>query len=154
MLFRSQKEFFMHEALLEAKKAYAINEVPIGAVIVKDGFIVGRGHNTRECEELAIAHAEINAIRAASSKLGTWRLTGCDIYVTIEPCPMCVGAIYQARINRIYFGAFDEKAGACGSIFNLFEFNGLNHYCQIESGILLDACREIMTSFFKMKRKR
>ena len=143
----------MNEALNEAKKALQFSEVPIGAVIVKEGRIVGRGHNSRESEELAFAHAEINAIRDASKTLGTWRLTDCDIYVTIEPCPMCTGAIYQARIRNIYFGAADEKAGACGTLFNLFEINGLNHYCHIHRGILEDESRQIIKDFFKLKRK-
>lgn len=146
-------EYFMNEALNEAKKALQFSEVPIGAVVVKEGRIVGRGHNSRESEELALAHAEINAIRDASKTLGTWRLTDCDIYVTIEPCPMCTGAIYQARIRNIYFGATDEKAGACGTLFNLFEVNGLNHYCNIHKGILEEESRQIIKDFFKRKRK-
>lgn len=146
-------EYFMNEALNEAKKALQFSEVPIGAIIVKEGRIVGRGHNTRESEELALAHAEINAIRDASKTLGTWRLTDCDIYVTIEPCPMCTGAIYQARIRNIFFGASDEKAGACGTLFNLFEVNGLNHYCQVHKGILEEESRQIIKDFFKRKRK-
>ncbi len=146
-------EYFMNEALNEAKKALQFSEVPIGAVVVKEGRIVGRGHNSRESEELALAHAEINAIRDASKTLGTWRLTDCDIYVTIEPCPMCTGAIYQARIRNIYFGATDEKAGACGTLFNLFEVNGLNHYCHIHKGILEEESRQIIKDFFKRKRK-
>ena len=146
-------EYFMNEALNEAKKALQFSEVPIGAVVVKEGRIIGRGHNSRETEELALAHAEINAIRDASKTLGTWRLTDCDIYVTIEPCPMCTGAIYQARIRNIYFGATDEKAGACGTLFNLFEVNGLNHYCHIHKGILEEESRQIIKDFFKRKRK-
>ena len=146
-------EYFMNEALNEAKKALQFSEVPIGAVVVKEGRIVGRGHNSRESEELALAHAEINAIRDASKTLGTWRLTDCDIYVTIEPCTMCTGAIYQARIRNIYFGATDEKAGACGTLFNLFEVNGLNHYCHIHKGILEEESRQIIKDFFKRKRK-
>lgn len=143
----------MNEALKEAQKALQFSEVPIGAVVVKEGRIIGRGHNTREAEELAFAHAEINAIREASKTLGTWRLTDCDIYVTIEPCPMCTGAIYQARIRNIYFGATDEKAGACGTLFNLFEVNGLNHYCTVHKGILEEESRQIIKDFFKKKRK-
>lgn len=145
-------ERFMLEAISEAKKAELFGEVPIGAVVVKNGIIVGRGHNSRESAELATGHAEINAINDASTKLGSWRLTDCSIYVTIEPCPMCTGAIYQARIDSIYFGASDKKAGACGSIFNLFDLPGLNHYCKIHSGVLESRCREIIESFFKKKR--
>lgn len=150
----SDDEQFMYEALKEAKKAETFGEVPIGAVIVKNGMIVGRGHNTRESTELAIGHAEINAIIDASMKLGSWRLTECTIYVTIEPCPMCAGAIYQSRIKSIYYGACDKKAGACGSIFNLFDNIGLNHYCAIHSGVLENQCREIIESFFKKKRRK
>lgn len=145
-------ERFMMEAISEALKAEAFGEVPIGAVIVKNGMIVGRGHNTRESAEVATGHAEINAIIDASVKLGSWRLTDCSIYVTIEPCPMCTGAIYQARIDSIYYGATDKKAGACGSIFNLFDHPGLNHYCKVQSGVLESRCREIIESFFKKRR--
>lgn len=147
-------EYFMQEALLEAQKALNFKEVPIGAVVVKDGIIIGRGHNTRESEELSTAHAEINAIRSASLNIGSWRLTGCEVYVTIEPCPMCAGAIFQARLKRIYYGAADYKAGACGSIFNLFEYDGLNHYCEIHPGILDGECQRLLRSFFKSKRNR
>lgn len=147
-------ERYMREAIEEAKKAENFGEVPIGAVIVKDGIIIGRGHNTRETSELAIGHAEVNAIVDASTKLGSWRLTDCAIYVTIEPCPMCTGAIYQARIDQIYFGASDSKAGACGSIFNLFDHEGLNHYCKVHPGVLESQCREIIGSFFKRKRRK
>lgn len=147
-------ERFMREAIKEAKKAEMFGEVPIGAIIVKNGVIIGRGHNTRETSELAIGHAEINAIIDASTKLGSWRLTDCAIYVTIEPCPMCTGAIYQARIDHIIFGAKDIKAGACGSIFNLFDHDGLNHYCKVHSGVMEGQCREIIESFFKRKRRK
>ena len=143
---------FMNEAIFEAKKALEFNEVPIGAIIVKNGIIIGRGHNSRESEELSIAHAEINAIKQASVTLGSWRLTDCDMYVTIEPCPMCTGAIYQSRIKRIFFGAKDLKAGACGSIFNLFDYNGLNHYTEVYSGLLEHECKELISNFFKNKR--
>lgn len=145
-------EFYMAEAIKEAKKGALFGEVPIGAVVVKNGLIVGRGHNSRELSESALGHAEINAILQASKTLGNWRLTDCAIYVTIEPCPMCVGAIYQSRIKSIFYGASDLKAGACGSVFNLFESKGLNHYCEINHGILELECRELMVSFFKSKR--
>lgn len=147
------KAYFMEQALLEAQKAYEIGEVPIGAVIVKNGQIIGRGHNTRESEECVLGHAEINAIRSASEWMGDWRLTGCDIYVTIEPCPMCCGALFQSRIRKIYFGAHDLKAGACGSKFNLFDIKGLNHYCEIESGLCEEESRQIIKSFFKDRRR-
>ena len=146
------KEDYMREALKEAEKAFELGEVPIGDVIVKEGHIIGRGHNTRELGENALAHAEINALNQAYERFGHWRLTGCDIYVTIEPCPMCIGAIYQSRIRSVYYGSEDLKNGACGSIFNLFEFEGLNHYCTIEGGILKKQCAEIMKHFFKLLR--
>ncbi len=153
-MLKTQKtpEYFMKEALIEAQKALEFNEVPIGAVIVKDGKIIGRGHNTRELEELATAHAEVNAIKAASLSIGSWRLTGCEIYVTIEPCPMCTGAIYQSRIRKIVYGAADIKAGACGTLFNLFEVDGLNHYCEVQSGILEKESQMIISDFFKSRR--
>lgn len=144
--------FFMKEAIKEAEKAAILGEVPIGAVIVKNGIIIGRGHNTRESEEVALGHAEINAIMDASAKLGSWRLTGCSIYVTIEPCPMCAGALYQARVNDIYYGASDPKAGACGSVFDLFSVEGLNHYCHVVPGILSDECKSLLQLFFRKRR--
>ena len=145
-------EYFMSEAIKEAKKGLLFGEVPIGAVVVKNGIIVGKGHNTRELSESALGHAEINAIVQASESLGNWRLTDCAIYVTIEPCPMCVGAIYQARIKSIFYGAPDKKAGACGSVLNLFEVKGLNHYCEVNHGILEYECQSLMIDFFKSKR--
>jgi tRNA(adenine34) deaminase len=145
-------ENYMREALIEAKKALNYNEVPIGAVVVYKGRVIGRGYNTRETDESAISHAEINAIEAASKYLGGWRLTDCDIYVTIEPCPMCCGAIYQSRIRSVYYGASDYKAGALGSIFNLFSFEGLNHYPTVYSGILEDDCRTLIQNFFRSRR--
>ena len=145
-------EKMMSAAIEEAKKAEIMGEVPIGAVIVKNGIIIGRGHNNRESSESSLGHAEINAIREACLKMGSWRLTGCDIYVTIEPCPMCAGAIYQSRIRTIFYGANDFKAGACGSLFNLFEQKGLNHYCNLVPGILKEEGSVIITEFFRKKR--
>ncbi len=147
-------EKYMYEAIKEGEKALIMNEVPIGAVIVKDGIIIAKGHNTREIQESVIGHAEINAIQEACRKLGTWRLTECDMYVTIEPCPMCAGAIFQSRLRAVYFGSNDEKAGLLGSKFNLFSIEGLNHYVQVYSGILDDQCKSLMTSFFKKKRNK
>ncbi|GAU75773.1 tRNA adenosine(34) deaminase TadA [Fusibacter sp. 3D3] len=143
---------FMKLALVEAEKAFDLGEVPIGAVIVKNGKVIGKGHNTRELSESAIAHAEINAIQDACQNMGHWRLTDCVLYVTIEPCPMCVGAIYQSRIKTVYFGSRDPKGGACGSVFNLFDFQGLNHYCQIVEGVLSRECSDVMKRFFKRLR--
>lgn len=150
----NEHEKFMLEAINEAEKALIMNEVPIGAIIVKDGVIIARGHNTREIQESVIGHAEINAIQQASRKLGTWRLTECDMYVTIEPCPMCSGAIFQSRLRAVYFGSKDEKAGLLGSKFNLFSIEGLNHYVQVNSGLLEERCRALMTNFFKKKRNK
>lgn len=150
----NEHEKFMLEAINEAEKALIMNEVPIGAIIVKDGVIIARGHNTREIQESVIGHAEINAIQQASRKLGTWRLTECDMYVTIEPCPMCSGAIFQSRLRAVYFGSKDEKAGLLGSKFNLFSIEGLNHYVQVNSGLLEERCKALMTNFFKKKRNK
>ena len=147
------KEYFMKEALKEAEKAYNINEVPIGAVIVRDGEIVGRGFNTRESDKDPTAHAEMKAIRAASGLLGGWRLHQCDMYVTVEPCPMCAGAIVQARIPKVVFGTRNSKAGCAGSVLDVLNEPKLNHQVEIEEGILQPQCSEIMKQFFKRFRK-
>lgn len=143
----------MKEALLEAKKAFDKGEVPVGAVIVKDEKIIARAHNLREEKKDPTAHAEILALKKAAKVLGGWRLLGCTIYVTIEPCPMCSGAIIQSRINRVCFGANDYKAGACGSKVNLLDIN-FNHEVEITSGILEEECAEMMRDFFKKLRTR
>lgn len=147
------EEEFMKEALKEAKKAYKKQEVPIGCVIVKDGKIIARAFNTREKDNLVTSHCEINAIKKASKKLNDWQLVECDLYVTLEPCPMCAGAIYQARIKQVYFGVFDKKQGALGSSFNLYDVKTLNHHPQVEGGILEEECSSIIKKFFKEKRK-
>lgn len=146
-------EEFMREALKEAKKAYEIGEVPVGAVVVKDGVIVGRGHNLRESEKNALCHAELIAIDEACKKLQGWRLWQCDIYVTLEPCPMCTGAIINSRIKQVVFGAYDKKAGSCASVVNLF---GLpyNHKPNVIEGVLENECAEILKQFFSELRKR
>ena len=143
---------FMKEALNLAKEAEKMGEVPVGAVIVKDGEIIGKGKNTRETENNPIGHAEINAILDASKKLGSWRLDGCEMYVTLEPCAMCMGALINSRIKKITFGAFDLKAGACGSVVNLNNF-AFNHHPELLGGIMEDECGEILTEFFKKLRK-
>lgn len=143
----------MKEALLEAKKAFDKGEVPVGAVIVKDEKIIARAHNLREEKKDPTAHAEILALKKAAKVLGGWRLLGCTIYVTIEPCPMCSGAIIQSRISRVCFGANDYKAGACGSKVNLLDIN-FNHEVEITSGILEEECAEMMRDFFKKLRTR
>lgn len=144
----------MIEALKEAQIAYSCGEVPIGAVIVKDGRVIGRGHNCTEQQRDPTAHAEMLAIRQAAKKLGGWRLLNCDIYVTAEPCAMCAGAIVWARINKLYIGTMDPKAGACGSVFNIPQEHRLNHYVEIESGLMQEECSSIMKDFFKNLRKK
>jgi tRNA(adenine34) deaminase len=143
---------WMETALQEAKKAYELDEVPIGAVIVKDGTIIGRGYNLRETRKDPTLHAEMIAIRQASEHLGGWRLTGCDLYVTIEPCPMCAGAILQARIQRLIYGARDPKAGCAGSLYNLLNDERFNHSTEIIEGVMVDECADLMKEFFKAKR--
>ena len=147
------KEYFMEQALKEAQKAYKKDEVPVGAIIVKDNKIIARGHNLKESKKNTIKHAEIIAIEKASKKLEAWRLEDCDIYVTMEPCPMCMGAIINSRIKNIYFGVKDKKAGACGSIVDLTEYK-FNHIPYYESGILEEKCKNILQEFFKELRKR
>lgn len=145
-------ELFMTEALKEAKKAEKKGETPVGAVIVRDGKIIARGHNLREKKKNALCHAEIVAINKACRRLSGWRLIGSTLYVTLEPCPMCAGAIVNSRIERVVFGAADKKAGSLGSVIN---FNNLpyNHKPEIKSGILEKECSEILTNFFKNLRR-
>lgn len=144
----------MKEALKQAKKAYRIGETPIGALIVRDGEIIARAYNKRETKKCVTYHAEILAIEKACKKLGGWRLPGCDLYVTMEPCPMCAGAIIQSRIENVYFGAYDYKYGCCGSKTNLFE-PGLFYYnVNYVGGILETESRELIQSFFKELRKK
>jgi tRNA(adenine34) deaminase len=147
-------EVFMQEALWEAEKALSIGEVPVGAVIEKDGIIIGRGHNMTETAKDPTAHAEMLAIREAAQKLGGWRLLGCQMYVTTEPCSMCAGAIVLARIQKVCFGTLDPKAGACGSLMNILQDERLNHNVQIETGIMQQQCEKIMKSFFQKLRKK
>lgn len=144
----------MKEALKEAELAYEAGEIPIGAVIEKDGHIIARGHNMTETWKDPTAHAEMIAIRKASEVLGGWRLPGCSIYVTVEPCCMCAGAMVWARIENIYIGTMDEKAGACGSVFNIPQTDKLNHRINIETGIMEEQCRSLMKNFFRELRNR
>jgi tRNA(adenine34) deaminase len=146
--------FFMMEALQEAQKAYALGEVPVGAVIESNGVIIGRGHNRTETDKDPISHAEIIAIREAAKALGGWRLSGCKLYVTTEPCSMCAGAIVLARIEKLFIGTMDPKAGACGSLANIPQDQRLNHYVEIETGILEEECKQIMKEFFRELRQR
>lgn len=147
-------EYFMQEALKEAEKALSLGEVPIGAVIEKDGEIVGRGHNLIEQSKDPTAHAEMLAIRDAAKTLGGWRLLGCRMYTTTEPCPMCAGAILLARIPQLFIGTMDQKKGAAGSLMNILQDQRLNHYVQIETGIMKERCEQIMKSFFQQLRKK
>ena len=146
-------EKFMKAALKEAQKAYDKLEVPVGCVIVKDGKIIARAHNLKETKTDTTKHAEILAIQKASKKLKSWRLLDCDMYVTLEPCSMCAGAVINSRIRKVYYGAHDEKTGAIGSVFNLLEDYTLNHKVEYESGILEQECEEILKDFFKKLRK-
>jgi tRNA(adenine34) deaminase len=149
---REDEERFMREALREARKAASLGEVPIGAVVVKDGAVVGRGHNLTVTRKDPTAHAETVAIRNAAKKLGGWRLSGCDLYVTAEPCPMCAGAIVLARLRTVFIGAMDPKAGACGSLMDIPEDPRLNHNSGVVTGVLEDECRALLKSFFRNLR--
>ena len=145
---------YMADALKQAKKAYEIDETPVGAVIVKDGKIISRAYNKRETKKNCLCHAEIMAINKACKKLGGWRLFDCDMYVTLEPCPMCAGAIISARIKNLYFGAYDEKSGCAGSVLNLFEENKFNHNVNVTGGVMVDECSGILKDFFKYLRDK
>ena len=144
---------FMRQAIKEAEKAEKIDEVPIGAVVVKDGKIIARAHNKKESKNQATRHAEIEAIEKATKKVGNWWLEDCDIYVTLEPCAMCAGALINSRLRNIYFGAYDKKGGCCGSLYNLPVDVRFNHRLGVEGGILERECAEILTNYFKKKRK-
>lgn len=144
--------FFMNKALDEAYEAYKLDEVPIGAVIVKDGKIIGRGYNRKEVSLDTTNHAEIMAIKEASKNLKNWRLTDCTMYVTVEPCPMCAGAIVNSRITELVIGTMDPKGGACGSLYNIVEDDRLNHRVEVRRGILEEECSNIMKDFFKKLR--
>lgn len=146
-------EKYMREAIRQAKKAAALNEVPIGCVIVREGKIIARGYNRRTTDRNVLAHAEIIAIRKACRKIGDWRLEGCTIYITLEPCPMCAGAIVQARIPKAVIGCMNPKAGCAGSVLNLLREPGFNHQVEFESGILGDECSRMLKDFFKSLRE-
>ncbi len=147
-------EKYMKEAIKQAKKAYALGEVPIGCVIVYQNKIIARGYNRRNTDKNTLAHAEITAINKASKKMKDWRLEGCTLYVTLEPCQMCAGAIVQARIDEVVMGSMNPKAGCCGSILNILEMPQFNHQVRVKSGILEDVCSDMLTSFFKELRIR
>ena len=148
----TSEEKYMKKALQQAEKAYKKEEVPIGAIIVQNGKIVASAYNLKEKKQDSTEHAEIRAIKKASKKLNTWRLKDCEMYITLEPCSMCAGAIIQARIKKIYIGTMDKKAGACGSVLNLLEYK-FNHQVEVETGILQEECEKILKQFFKELRK-
>ncbi len=148
------QEKYMREALKQAKKAYALGEVPIGCVIVHQGKIIGRGYNRRNTDKNTLAHAEITAIRKASKYIGDWRLEECAIYITLEPCQMCAGAIIQARIPEVVMGCMNPKAGCGGSVLNILEMPGFNHQASVTRGVLEEKCSEILKNFFSNLRER
>lgn len=147
-------EKYMLEAIKEARKAEDINEVPIGAVIVIDGRVIARAHNLRETNQSAIAHAELLAIEKACQEIGSWRLEGAQLYVTLEPCAMCSGAILLSRVERVVYGAKDPKGGCAGTFMNLLQDVRFNHQCDVVSGVLEEECGQLLTDFFRMIRKK
>lgn len=149
----NENEKYMREAIKQAKKAYAIGEVPIGCVIVYEGKIIGRGYNRRTIDKNPLAHAELIAIKKASKKMGDWRLEDCTLYVTLEPCQMCSGAIVQARMEKVVVGCMNPKAGCAGSILNLLQVEQFNHQVELEIGVLQEECSLMMKNFFKELRK-
>ena len=150
----SSDEKFLRAAIREAKKAYALGEVPIGCVLVADGKIIARGYNRRTTDHNTLSHAETNAIRKASKKTGDWRLEQCTLYVTLEPCQMCAGAIVQARIPKVVIGAMNPKAGCAGSLLNLLQFPAFNHQVEIETDVLQEECSALLTDFFAELRNK
>ena len=149
----TDQERFMKEAIRQAKKAEALEEVPIGCVIVYEGKIIARGYNRRNTDKNTLSHAELNAIRKASRKLGDWRLEGCTMYVTLEPCQMCSGAIVQSRMTRVVVGCMNPKAGCAGSILNLLDMPEFNHQVELTTGVMEEECSQMMKSFFKELRE-
>lgn len=147
-------DFYMGKAIEEAHKAQAIDEVPIGAVIVLNDKIIATGHNMRETSQVALAHAELTAIQAANDYIGSWRLEDCTLYVTLEPCPMCAGAIVQSRIKRVVYGASDPKAGCAGTLMNLLEEVRFNHQVDVTSGVRASTCAQLLKDFFKNMREQ
>ncbi len=145
---------FMKEALIEAHKAFALDESPIGAIVVYEGQVIGRGHNRRNTDKNALAHAEVIAIDEACQYIQDWRLEECTIYITLEPCPMCSGAIVQARIPRVVFGAHSPKAGFGGSVLNILQMEELNHRCEVVEGVCEEEARELLKTYFKQMREK
>lgn len=152
MTGNENQEQYMKEAIKEAIKAYKKEEVPVGAIIVKDGEIIARAHNLKETNKDTVCHAEILAIQKASKKIDAWRLENCELYVTLEPCTMCAGAIINSRIKRVIIGTSDPKTGACGSVLNLFEDYKFNHKPEFEIGIMQKECEKLLKDFFKNLR--
>ena len=150
----TREEKYMKLALAQAKKAYDLNEVPIGCIIVYKDEVIARGYNRRVTDKNTLSHAELNAIKKASKKLGDWRLEDCEIYVTLEPCQMCAGAIVQSRIRKVYIGCMNPKAGCAGSILNLLQVKEFNHQVETEIGVLGDKCSELFKQFFKELRAK
>ena len=150
----TEQEKYMRAAIRQAKKAYGLGEVPIGCVIVYEGKIIGRGYNRRNTDKNTLAHAEITAINKASKKVGDWRLDGCTLYVTLEPCQMCAGAIVQARIDEVVMGSMNPKAGCGCSVLNLLEIPDFNHHVSVTRGVLEEECSLLLTQFFKELRVR
>lgn len=151
--YQQRDAHWMHQALLEAKKAAALGEIPVGAVIVRDEQVIARAHNRRELDQDAMAHAEVLCIQQACRVLNNWRLSGCTLYVTLEPCPMCSGAIINSRLDRVVYGAKDDKAGCAGSVADLFVMP-FNHTPVIRSGILEEECAAVLSDFFETLRKK
>ena len=151
---QKKDEKYMREAIRQAKKAYALGEVPIGCVIVYQDKIIGRGYNRRTVDKNTLAHAEMVAIRKASKKMNDWRLEGCTMYVTLEPCQMCSGAIVQSRMTRVVVGCMNPKAGCAGSILNLLQMDAFNHQAELTTGVLGEECSQMMKAFFKELRKK
>lgn len=147
-------EWYMAQALKEAEKARRKGETPVGAVVVRDGAVIARGHNEKELKNDSTLHAEMTAIKRASKKLGSWRLTDCDLYVTLEPCTMCAGAILQARLRNLYIGTSDLKAGAAGSVIDVFRVEAFNHRVDVVWGVLEEKCSGILKSFFRDLREQ
>ena len=150
----TDQERFMKEAIRQAKKARALEEVPIGCVIVYEGKIIARGYNRRNTDKNTLSHAELNAIRKASRKLGDWRLEGCTMYVTLEPCQMCSGAIVQSRMTRVVVGCMNPKAGCAGSILNLLDMPEFNHQVELTKDVLHEECSSMLSGFFRELRER
>ena len=151
---RKERERFMRQAITQAKKAEKLMEVPIGCVIVYEGKVIARGYNRRNTDKNTISHAELNAIRKASKKLGDWRLEGCTMYVTLEPCQMCAGAIVQSRMKKVVIATMNPKAGCAGSVLNLLQMAAFNHQVEIEKGVLEEECSTMLSDFFRELREK